>query len=62
MMLTQLLDGLLVLVQLLQGFSIHRRNIVRLSLVAMLLVTKNAHAHLRARDVLQPKVVDKYII
>jgi hypothetical protein len=61
-MLTQLLDELLVLVELLQGFGVHGGNAVRLSLVTMLLVTKNANAHLGARDVLQPKFRDKYII
>jgi hypothetical protein len=61
-MLTQLLDGLLVLVKLLQGFSVHGGNVVRRSLVTMLLVTKNANAHLGAGDVLQPKVGNKYFI
>lgn len=47
----QFLDQLLVLVQLLQSFSIHEFNAVGLGLITMLLVTQNAHLHLGTGDV-----------
>lgn len=50
----QFLNQLLVLVQLLQSFGIHELDAVGLGLIAMLLVTQNAHLHLGTGDVLQP--------
>lgn len=50
----QLLHQLLVLVELLEGFGVHEWDIVGLGLVAMLLITENAHLHLWTRNVLQP--------
>ena len=55
MKLTQLLNELLVLVQLLEGISVHEGDFVGLGLVAMLLVAEHAHPHLGAGDVLQPE-------
>ena len=51
---TKILDKFLVLVQLLQGFSIHAWDIVGSSFIAMLLVTKNADRHFWSGDMLEP--------
>lgn len=53
-MLTQLLDKLLVLVQLLEVISRHAGNVVLLSLVNVHLVTKDTDLHVGLWDVLQP--------
>lgn len=50
----QLLHQLLVLVELLQSFGVHEGHVVGLGLVAMLLVTEDAHLHLWPRNELQP--------
>lgn len=51
---TQLLDKLLVLVQLLEGLHVHAGDAIGLGLVKMLLISKDAHGELGARDVPQP--------
>lgn len=56
-LLGQFLHQLLVLVQLLEGFGVHVRMAGSGCLVAMLLVAKNADLHLRARDVLEPRIM-----
>lgn len=53
-LLRQLLHQLLVLVQLLQSLGIHEGHTGGLGLIAMLLVSQNAHLHLGLGDVLQP--------
>ena len=52
---TQVLDQFLILVQLLQGFSIHERQVVCLGFIAMLLVTQDADLHGWAGNMLEPK-------
>lgn len=52
--LTELLDELLVLVQLLQRLAVHARDVVGLGLVAMLLISEDANGELGSRDVLEP--------
>lgn len=51
--LTQLFNKFLVLVQLLQSFSIHARNIICLSLVTMRGITKDADLELGSRNILE---------
>merc|ERR1719312_699193 len=51
--LRQLLDLFLVLIELLQVVSRHKRNTLRLCVITMLLVTQEAHLELGAGDVLQ---------
>lgn len=50
-----LLDGLLVLVQLLKVLDTHARDAVLLSNLAVLGVTQNADGHARLGDVWEPE-------
>ena len=50
----QFLHQLLVLVEFLQSFGVHVRNIIGLGFVAVLLVTEDANLHLWTRNELQP--------
>lgn len=52
--LTELFHQFLVLVELLEGFSVHAWQVVGLGLVAVLLVSQDTHLKLWPRNVLQP--------
>ena len=52
--LTQLLNELLVLVQLLQSLGIHAFDVVGLGFIAVLLVSQNADGHLRSGNIPEP--------
>jgi hypothetical protein len=57
--LTQFLNELLVLIQLLQSLGIHARDVEGVGLVAMLLISQHANVHLGSRNALEPEQVTR---
>ena len=59
---TKIFDKFFVLVQFLQSFGIHARDVVGDGFITMLLITENADRHLWSWDMLEPVEVKELLI